>query len=152
MDQWVNRWNPFKAFHHQDTKAGLAHARCPSGKCTSSIGMGRATHRTVRGRLLPSPCPMRNYCNSTAADLPAASPTFSARDSSIPVIEPQGGDLAQPRPTAWVTRPNPFQRVSPEGATHFNPTHIVRRNEPRTSVETSGSPPENLPPLQGLRL
>jgi hypothetical protein len=31
-------------------------------------------------------------------------------------VEPQSGDLPQPRPSAWVRRANPFQRVSPEGA------------------------------------
>jgi hypothetical protein len=33
-------------------------------------------------------------------------------------VEPQRGDLPQPRPSAWVKRPNPSQCVSPEGASH----------------------------------
>ena len=33
-------------------------------------------------------------------------------------VEPQRGDLPQPRPSAWVKRPNSFQCLSPEGATH----------------------------------
>ena len=33
-------------------------------------------------------------------------------------LEPQGGDLSQPRPTAWVEPPPPFQPLSPERATH----------------------------------
>ena len=35
-------------------------------------------------------------------------------------FEPQRGDLSQPRPTAWVKRPNPFQTASPEGARSVN--------------------------------
>jgi hypothetical protein len=33
-------------------------------------------------------------------------------------VEPQRGELSQPRPTAWVKKPHPIQRLSPEGATY----------------------------------
>src|SRR5271157_5963102 len=63
------------------------------------------------GAPLPSPCPKQNCCNSTTASLPSASAAHSARDSTIPV-EPQRGDLAQPRPTAWVNKV-PILTLSP---------------------------------------
>jgi len=36
--------------------------------------------------------------------------------TGVLTFEPQRGELSQPRPTAWVKRPNPFQAASPEGA------------------------------------
>jgi len=64
------------------------------------------------GTALPLPCPKQNCCNPTTANLPAASPVLSERDSTVAVIEPQGGDLAQPRPPAWVNR-GPVLALSP---------------------------------------
>ena len=40
--------------------------------------------------------------------------------TAVLTFEPQRGDLAQPRTTAWVKRPNPFQTASPEGARQVN--------------------------------
>src|ERR1039458_3706778 len=70
-----------------------------------------ARRQSGLGSPLSSPCPKQNCCNSTTASLPSASPALSARDTTIPV-EPQRGDLAQPRPTAWVNEA-PILTLSP---------------------------------------
>ena len=141
---------PSKPFTTKTPRQALLMPDAPAANARRQSGWGAP--RTVR---YVAGCYRRLVqCQTTVTRPP---PIFRPVHQPFPrgiqvfqLLSPKGA--TQPRPTAWVTRPNPFQRVSPEGATHFNPTHIVRRNEPRTSVETSGSPPENLPPLRGSRL
>ena len=79
---------------------GFSHARLSNGNRTSSVGVGHAERRSperCRGTacrpLIPHCRPSRRVgqalplqtqicCNSTTANLPAASPTLSARDSN----------------------------------------------------------------------
>jgi hypothetical protein len=89
-----------------------------------------ACHQSGWGTPLPLSCPKQNCCNSTTASLPSASPALSARDMTIP-LEPQRGDLAQPRPPAWVKKV-PILTLSPVRA-----KYEVRTEGMRVSVETS---------------
>jgi len=67
------------------------------------------------GPAIPGHTPWANVLRPFGAKQPGSAALRDTR-SVLRAFEPRRGELSQPRPTAWVKRPNPFQTASPEGA------------------------------------